>query len=620
MSKIVKKRLGDIINFKRGYDLPSYNRIEGAYPIISSSGISGYHSEYKKEGEGLITGRYGTLGEVFYINGRYWPHNTALYVTDFKNNYPKYAYFLMKCLGNLKTSDKSTVPGINRNDLHELVVPYIKKEFQKPLADSLFNIEEKIELNNRINAELEAMAKTLYDYWFVQLDFPNEQGEPYKTSGGKMVWNEQLKREIPEGWKVGVIGDYCPSTGGFAFKSEWWSNEGISVVKIKDIQEDYTINLSDLSKVDLLDKKVDDKFKAKAGDILIAMTGATIGKYAIVPITNYPIYVNQRVGYFNLGNEPSENLPFLINSLNQKYFREAIFTLASGAAQPNISNEQINNIQLVLPEAYLVKKYNKKLKSSYQRILKNQFENQHLSSLRDWLLPMLMNGQVTVGAKEKAIYKAEEELRMAAETLGKYRKIIQFVQKKCEPTETAILGGHIINQTNNEDFGRVKFQKLLHLTSYNCKVDICANFMKNVAGPHDGQLIKEIESTLQRYHFYQIKQSGYDNHRVNYTPLNSVNELEEIYKTAFATESQRIDAFLIKFKNSTWEQCEIISTLYAVWNNRLIKNEVVTDELLKQDFLSWDKHKKKYKERLDGALQWMRDKEVIPDGWGKLIE
>ncbi|MFV0375779.1 MAG: restriction endonuclease subunit S [Mangrovibacterium sp.] len=200
----------------------------------------------------------------------------------------------------------------------------------------------------------------------------------------------------PEGWETGCIGDYAPSTGGFAFKSEWWSDYGVSVVKIKDIQEDYTINLSNLSKVDLTDKKIDDKFKVKSGDVLIAMTGATVGKYAIVPITDYPIYVNQRVGYFNLEQDPIKKLPFLINSLNQNYFREAIFILASGAAQPNISNEQINSILLVLPQREILETYNELLETSYHRILNNQKQNQQLSTLRDWLLPMLMNGQVKV--------------------------------------------------------------------------------------------------------------------------------------------------------------------------------------------------------------------------------
>src|SRR5690606_9747209 len=183
----------------------------------------------------------------------------------------------------------------------------------------------------------------LYDYWFVQFDFPYDfekgkpdiNGKPYKSSGGKMVYNEELKREIPEGWEVGTIGEYCESTGGFAFKSSSWSEKGLSVVKIKDIQENYTIDLGDLSMSNMNKQEIDNKFLANPGDILIAMTGATIGKYAIVPYTDEPLYVNQRVGYFDLGDKPTFKLPFLINSLNQKYFREMIFRLATGAAQPN---------------------------------------------------------------------------------------------------------------------------------------------------------------------------------------------------------------------------------------------------------------------------------------------
>lgn len=267
---------------------------------------------------------------------------------------------------------------------------------QKKISNLLFNLDVKIELNNKINKELETMAKTLYDYWFVQFDFPDESGKPYKSSGGKMVYNQELKREIPEGWEVGCIGDYCKSSGGFAFKSSWWSEEGISVIKIKDIQENYTIDISNLSKVELINKKIDDKFKAEAGNILIAMTGATVGKYAIVPITDNPIYINQRVGYFNLGKEPTKKLPFFINALNQSYFREMIFTLASGAAQSNISNEQINNIELLIPENNIIENFNNKLSFFYKSILNNQRQNQELAKLRDWLLPMLMNGQVRV--------------------------------------------------------------------------------------------------------------------------------------------------------------------------------------------------------------------------------
>ena len=320
-----------------------------------------------------------------------------VYLDDTKADYEYVYYFLKTQYDNLRSLSSGVRKNLNSNDIKNFKINIPKDiEEQKKIANVLSSLDSKIELNNKINKELEAMAKTLYDYWFVQFDFPNENGKPYKSSGGKMVYNQELKRDIPDGWEVGCIGDYCKSSGGFAFKSSWWSEEGISVIKIKDIQENYTIDISNLSKVELINKKIDDKFKAEAGNILIAMTGATVGKYAIVPITDNPIYINQRVGYFNLGKEPTKKLPFFINALNQSYFREMIFTLASGAAQSNISNEQINNIELLIPENNIIENFNNKLSFFYKSILNNQRQNQELAKLRDWLLPMLMNGQVRV--------------------------------------------------------------------------------------------------------------------------------------------------------------------------------------------------------------------------------
>jgi len=368
----------------------------------------------------IMIGRYGP--PIFQIcRGLEGAYNVALLkAVPKKNILNEYLYYFLSQVTIFKYVDllsKRTggQTGVDLVSLNKYPIDLPPLKLQASIAKVLSDLDANIELNNRINRELEAMAKTLYDYWFVQFDFPNENGKPYKSSGGKMVYNAELKREIPEGWKVGCIGDYCPSTGGFAFKSSWWTNKGATVVKIKDIQEDYTIDISNLAKVDLTDKKIDEKFKAKPGDILIAMTGATVGKYGIVPITDYQIYVNQRVGYFNLGKEPTEKLPYLINSLNQPYFREMIFSLASGAAQPNISNEQINRISLVIPVRTIINKYNLKFAPFYKSILNNQSQNQHLSELRDWLLPMLMNGQVTVKG-------TEEKLSMAAEPGVEYKK------------------------------------------------------------------------------------------------------------------------------------------------------------------------------------------------------
>ncbi|WGE71397.1 restriction endonuclease subunit S [Actinobacillus equuli subsp. haemolyticus] len=395
MDKLVSCQLGDLIEFQRGYDLPRSEFVEGEYPVQSSNGILGYHNEYKVEAPGITIGRSGTVGIPHLLRKNFFPHNTALFVKDFKGNDVEYIYYLLHYLdlGNQKSG--SGVPTMNRNHLHPLKIKaYTDLETQQKIAQVLSTLDRKIALNQQINAELEKMAKTLYDYWFVQFDFPDENGNPYKSSGGEMVYHPELKREVPKGWGRKTIGDYCKSTGGYAFKSSEWVESGNPVIKIKNIQEDGSLNISDIDFVDLSNKTIDEKFKGNVGDIVIAMTGATIGKFAIIPKTDSDLYVNQRVGVFKLS--AVEKLPFLINTLSQDYFRKSIIELSGGAAQPNISNEQINNIELIYPVENIIANFNEKLTASYKQIIQKRYETQKLTQLRDFLLPMLMNGQVEV--------------------------------------------------------------------------------------------------------------------------------------------------------------------------------------------------------------------------------
>ena len=402
-----------------GANLTGYKLVENGFRYVTKEKAQSFRKAIAKRGDIVITHR-GTLGQISYIPDDSKFDEYVISQSQFRVALNEelvdpiyFVYYFHTSEGQrrlLANKCHVGVPALAQatTNFKLIEIPLPKFDVQRKIASILSSLDAKIELNNKINAELEAMAKTLYDYWFVQFDFPNVEGKPYKTSGGKMVYNEELKREIPVGWEVGTFGTYAKSKGGFAFKSEWWQDEGIPVIKIKDIQENYTLDLNRISYVDVSKLDIAKAYEAKAGDVVIAMTGATVGKYAIVPLHSKPILVNQRVALFDLGNEPINSLPFLINSLNQEYFRETVFTLASGAAQPNISNSQIDNIPLVVPNKELITDYNSKLISTYKTILNNQVENQHLSSLRDWLLPMLMNGQVTVGA-------AREVLGMVAE-------------------------------------------------------------------------------------------------------------------------------------------------------------------------------------------------------------
>ncbi|MGL0821408.1 restriction endonuclease subunit S [Vibrio vulnificus] len=394
MSNVISKRLGDSITLKRGYDLPEKNRKLGTYPVISSAGISGYHNEYKVDGKGVVTGRYGTLGEMYYVEGKYWPHNTALYVQDFKGNDPKYIYYLLKCVGRIRTSDKSAVPGVNRNELHEMLVPTIAdRAGQVACREVLEVIDKKIELNNRINSELEAMAKTLYDYWFVQFDFPDANGKPYKASGGKMVYNHTLKREIPVGWSDGtldnlgqIVGGSTPST---ADKNNF-SEQGSAWITPNDLSGNIGNKFISKGAMGVTAEGIKSASLKKypAGTVLLS-SRAPIGYMAIA---RNALTTNQGFKSFI----PSKGYPTEFVYFTVKNSLKAIIQYASGSTFKEVSGTVIKTVKLALPPNELVEEFRAKVEDLFKRQDTLEQENEQLIALRDWLLPMLMNGQVTV--------------------------------------------------------------------------------------------------------------------------------------------------------------------------------------------------------------------------------
>ncbi|HCG9275246.1 TPA: restriction endonuclease subunit S [Vibrio parahaemolyticus] len=390
MSKVSPRRLGDLITLKRGYDLPEKDRIPGPYPVISSAGVSGFHNEYKVEGQGVVTGRYGTLGEMYFVEDKYWPHNTALYVQNFKGNDPKYIYYLLSCLGRIRTSDKSAVPGVNRNELHEMAIPAIDdRKLQVAIRKVLEAIDKKIELNNRINAELEAMAKTLYDYWFVQFDFPDDspqgQGKPYKSSGGEMVYNPTLKREIPEGWDDASLVDIATFTNGIACQKYYPTGDEptYKVIKIRE----FSSGFDDSS--ESVHQGVPEKVVVNDGDILFSWS-ATLEVKLWAGGTGA---LNQHI--FKVTSESYPKTFYYFEVLKYLEYFKMVAELRK-TTMGHITKDHLVTSRICLPPKDLIKAMDAKLSPILSKIISNSQQNAELEKLRDWLLPMLMNGQVTV--------------------------------------------------------------------------------------------------------------------------------------------------------------------------------------------------------------------------------
>ncbi len=193
MSAWIECALGDVLTFQRGFDLPERERREGNVPIVSSSGISGFHDTPKVKAPGVITGRYGTLGQVFYVNGDFWPLNTTLYVRDFKGNDPLFLSYFLRTLDLAHQNSAGAVPGINRNAIHLLRVRIPDLGTQVKIASILSAYDDLIENNTRRIAILEEMAQALYREWFVEFRYPGHEGVRKVSS--------DLGR-IPESWRI----------------------------------------------------------------------------------------------------------------------------------------------------------------------------------------------------------------------------------------------------------------------------------------------------------------------------------------------------------------------------------------------------------------------------------
>ena len=311
----------------------------------------------------------------------------------------------------LNISVGATMPSLNTSLMDNMPLYLPIKDNQQKIASVLSALDSKIELNNRINAELEAMAKTLYDYWFVQFDFPDKNGKPYKTSGGKMVWNEELKREIPEGWELGNLLKLSNLEGGGTpskNNSEFWNGD-IPFYTPSDFSESvFVINTqSSITKLGL--SNCSSKLFPK-GTIFITARG-TVGN---VNIASSNIAMNQSCYAF--GEIPGIDYTFLYFSV--KSLINLLKAKSGGSVFNSIVSNDVKHAKLVIPPKQFIQNFSKIIHPVFEKILINVKENQQLSSLRDWLLPMLMNGQVTVGVKETAVYKMEEEMRMAAEPGG----------------------------------------------------------------------------------------------------------------------------------------------------------------------------------------------------------
>lgn len=347
----------------------------------------------------VMVGRYGP--PIFQIcRGLKGAYNVALMKAKPKKGIDiEFLYYFLKQDSVFKYVDKLSArtggqTGVDLNSLYKYPVriPANEKD-QNKLVRSLFNIDKKIALNNRINEELEGMIKTLYNYWFMQFDFPNKNGKPYKASGGKMVHNENLNRKIPIGWSDGCLFDLGDIVGGSTpstTNEKNFSNDGIPWITPKDLSDNIGNKfISRGHKGVTADGMKNASLKLYPINTVLMSSRAPIGYMAIA---RNPVTTNQ--GFKSFIPSKGYSSSFIYYTI--KSVMNVIIKYSSGSTFKEVSATTLKTVKICLPPKELVQNYCEEVSDLVERQNILEQENQDLIQLRDWLLPMLMNGQVKV--------------------------------------------------------------------------------------------------------------------------------------------------------------------------------------------------------------------------------
>ena len=376
-------KLGDILNFRRGHDLPKSKMKIGDIPVAGSNGIIGYHDTATPVSPCITIGRSGNVGTP-YIYDKCWAHNTVLYVDDFKGNNPLYLYYLLKTLPLSSFGGGSAVPTLNRNHIHPLLVHHTSNiKHQERIATFLKSLDDKIENNRRINENLEQQAQAMFKSWFV--DF-----EPFRD--GEFVESELGM--IPKGWKVesfidliNVMPGGTPSTN----VSDYWDNGIIPFFSPKDANGVYCFDT---------EKHITDKGLNNCAshlypkDTLFITARGTVGKTALAAVpmamnqSNYALVAKDGIGKFYL---------YLLTQT----IVSTLLKKANGAVFSAITTKDFKE-NIICPPSVIISKFEEIVKPMFDRIHVQMDESRRLAELRDTLLPRLMSGELKVNDKETA--------------------------------------------------------------------------------------------------------------------------------------------------------------------------------------------------------------------------
>ena len=329
-------KLSQLLEIKNGKDhkeLP-----DGEYPVFGSGGVMRFVNEYLYDKPSILLPRKGSLDNIQYCDVPFWTVDTSYYtVVNEELANPYFLYRYLKLLDLSRLDSGTGVPSMTFDSYYGIKVLLPEIEEQKRIASVLQKLDAKIKLNCQINDNLEAMAKQLYDYWFVQFDFPNEEGKPYKSSGGAMVWNEKLKREIPQGWHCGTLLDIAEYTNGLACqKYRPTDNNKLPVIKIKEMHDGLSAD------TEWVKANIPDDVKVFDGDVLFSWSaslevmlwaygngGLNQHIFKVTSKNGYPrsFYFYQLIHYVGVFKQMAEARKTTMGHITQDHLRQSTIAL-----------------------------------------------------------------------------------------------------------------------------------------------------------------------------------------------------------------------------------------------------------------------------------------------------
>lgn len=556
------KKLGDLSHIKTGKRNGDEQIKNGRYPFFVRSNLIARIDSYSFDGEAILVPGEGGIGNIFhYINGKFDYHQRVYKISNFAAilNGKFLYYYLQKYFGiyALSLTAKATVDSLRLPTFQNFAIAIPS------------NTEEQqaiAEALSDVDALIAALDKKIAKKRLVK------QGAMNRLLGekGKKLGNRKIKNivSIKKGDMLTsgryIIGN-IPVVAG-----------GKSAAGYHNVANRQT------------------------NTITISASGASAG---YVAFHDYPIFATDCSTI-----EPSKSYDIKYIYYLLLFYQSELYALQTGGAQPHVHPNDIYDLNIHYnSDIETQRKIATILSDMDKEIADLEVRRDKYKLIKSGMMQKLLTGQIR-------LIKPLAPIIPLAAPETKIREI---------PLQTHIVAGHIVNTLyQSSGWGRTKLQKTLHLVGYHCQLDFGNEYIRNTAGPDDQAMMNHIDSKFKQYRHVKIEaKKDNDKIRYDYIPTAMIDELEQVYETYPQTIRDAVDSLINKIKKMDLARAEIVSTLYAVWNNRIIKGEQIADDLLLADFYAWSKHKSDFSRDLVlRGLNYMRKENIIPVGWGKYID